>query len=552
MPDIIQNFAELRSELAQILGDDLALVEPLVKKGYWLEYEANPRDLPGYVYSDKEHYFHVYPGNTALAFYVATRTDGVTPARATSIDADRQWAIDGGMASPGRLVTLSDVVGRTPPYVGDLVRRALGIGEGVPCDRGVFVPDPHLSSVYLLKGPNLDGATLDGTLRMRRVDRLSIKACRQACDSLVSACDNGPPALDPALVALPPPDDELDLAAPPRPVPFHLDWLPADALTCFYGKPDAGKTTYLLHQLVPAAGIGMFALLWIAADQSAALRSWAPEVARRYGVEDTRRIRFALPRATLDLTGKGQGWQYVRERVDLLRSLWPDLPLVLVIEGLSAVLVGADENGTGTAGFLAEATAEIKRTPGLSVVFTHHANDKGLPRGHGSISGNCEAVVQLAVSGDTRTVVMMKSKRHASGTVVETFGLEVDPATRVPRVVSRYTAAGRRAGVPSAVPPLDEEDAGYPDGLPEHLRPLWRELAARGGRDWFDEAVLGEANRAATPGGGENEKKRRSRHKRELLAGWVAMAEAEGATHYRLRVTPEVGAQRAGPSNPVG
>src|SRR4051812_41516304 len=104
MSDIIRNDSELRSELAEILRDDIELVKPLVKKGYWLEYEGNPRDLPGYVYNEKVHYFHVYPGKTALAFYVATQTDGVTPARATSIDADRQWSIDGGCVSGGEKI----------------------------------------------------------------------------------------------------------------------------------------------------------------------------------------------------------------------------------------------------------------------------------------------------------------------------------------------------------------------------------------------------------------------------------------------------------------
>jgi hypothetical protein len=505
------------------------------------------------------------PGSSGLSFYVLEPSDcpeeNVPPEIADEYQDMVFESMGPGPRRPG-----------SRPWIISLTLRTLRL-RGIPCGSGLAVDGSHLGSVYFTKASHLHGATLDRLLRMRRVDHVRIDVevvdPRAFATALQGAYTRDPLVIHSSLVTLAPPDGQVDLDSAARPIPSVLPWYASSGLTCVYGKANAGKTTFLLDQLTALVARGRVSLLWIGADQPASLTAWAAAALRRYRLPpDAPNVSLVLPPGTLDLTGRGDGWRWVRGCIDRMRMRSPSHPVVVVIESLSAVLVGADENGAGTAGFLAEAAAAIRRTPDLSIIFTHHSNEKGLPRGHGSIMGNCEAVAQVAASGEARTVVTMKSKLHRTGALVAQFRLEIEAEGGAPRPVyegdvdplladwvkRRPVATGPSVWTtaPAAVPPLDEEDAGYPTGLPEHLRPLWRELVARGGRDWFDEAVLGEANRAATPGSGENEKKRRSRHKQELLAGWVTATEAEGAAHYRLRVAPEAAGRPTEPSSSAG
>lgn len=418
-----------------------------------------------------------------------------------------------------------------------------------------------------IKGGELDGAIVGGVAELRKIDAIEVTIEGADAEDLASrfygVATSGPEEYDHDLITFADDADAdgdlIDLGGEPAPPPHLLPWLAADAVTCLYAKADAGKTTFLLDQLVREAVAGRLAVLWIVLDMMSAFQSGMTAALRRHGVtERPAGLRPLRPGRALDLAESGRDWNaYILPEHRKLRARCPERPIVVVIESLSAALAGADENGSGTASFVSGAGTFAHNLPNTTLVFTHHPDAKDQrPRGHSSITGNCEAQVRIVENGSVRTVVMEKSKAYPRGTVVAKFTLASDKSG-VPQPI--YDAvpgmlpvvalpADTPAAEPSQATTVDETDAGCPAELPEPFRPLWCELAARGAWQGVGSEAIDEAARIAFPAQGEDasHRSRRKREKDRFVRTWMAPEEIGGEVIWRLRLSPAAPAANDG------
>lgn len=100
---------------------------------------------------------------------------------------------------------------------------------------------------------------------------------------------------------------------------------------------------------------------------------------------------------------------------------------VIVIDTLSRVLVGADENSSLDMGRAIAALQRIEQAFQCTVVVVHHlGKDKGRgPRGHSALYAAADSVLSIDRTGDVRTLQATKMRDGADGDSLLTFRLEV-------------------------------------------------------------------------------------------------------------------------------
>ncbi len=150
-----------------------------------------------------------------------------------------------------------------------------------------------------------------------------------------------------------------------------------------------------------------------------------------------------------------------------------------MVETLSTALNGADENGQGTARFLARANRFVGAGDRRSFLFTHHPDGQNTkPRGFTAIKGNSDLVLKAHGRPDgTVTVTADKFRMGVKGTVFATF-----------RVVSTEN------GSTVTVEPVQKREQPAP---PKELekgaeRNAWLALEAAGASDGLDEDEVTE------------------------------------------------------------
>jgi hypothetical protein len=89
---------------------------------------------------------------------------------------------------------------------------------------------------------------------------------------------------------------------------------------------------------------------------------------------------------------------------------------LLVIDTLSAVLQGADENSSEGMGALLASAKSIRAEIGCAVVLVHHDSKAGKDaRGHSSLKGDTDCILQVKRTGEVRSIVVNKSKEGCDG-----------------------------------------------------------------------------------------------------------------------------------------
>ena len=138
------------------------------------------------------------------------------------------------------------------------------------------------------------------------------------------------------------------------------------------------------------------------------------------------------------------------------------------VETLSTALEGADENGAGTARFLAGAARFVGKGDGRrAFVFSHHSDaSDNRPRGFSAIMGNADAVNHLFARNGLVTVKADKFRDGAKGSEWANFKLKTVPCGVGSSVTVEYPS---KSGQPQ--PPRE---------CPKDLRKVWKALDAAG------------------------------------------------------------------------
>jgi hypothetical protein len=99
---------------------------------------------------------------------------------------------------------------------------------------------------------------------------------------------------------------------------------------------------------------------------------------------------------------------------------------LIVVDTLSRVLVGADENSALDMGNAVAGLQEIEKAFDCAVLVVHHlGKDKGRgPRGHSSLYAAADVILSVERSGDLRTLTATKMRDASDGDALLTFRLQ--------------------------------------------------------------------------------------------------------------------------------
>jgi AAA domain len=187
------------------------------------------------------------------------------------------------------------------------------------------------------------------------------------------------------------------------------DWLVRDFLgvgemSAKYGMPGTAKSA-LAGDLSAhvAAGLPWFkrqvsqgAVLYIAAERAALVKRRMAAWRLHHGIND---IPLAIVAKSIDLRSDRKDAESVIECCEQLQKRFGHDPRLVVIDTVSRVLAGGDENAPAHMGQFVTNLAHIQSRTGAHILVIHHVPQGQLRlRGHGSLLGSMDTTVSLEKS----------------------------------------------------------------------------------------------------------------------------------------------------------
>jgi hypothetical protein len=269
-------------------------------------------------------------------------------------------------------------------------------------------------------------------------------------------------------------------------------------MSVWWGPPKCGKSFLMLHAAYAIAqGRSVFGrrvkacpVLYVAAEGEAGLAARLRAIRDEFGDAP----RFHLIAQPVDLLRPGGDLDNVRRAAQDSRIG----AKLIVLDTLARMMAGGDENGPEDMGRFIANVGGLRSDTGAHVVVIHHGtkNPNGsTPRGHGSLIGAADAVVEVSKAEDgNRTATVTAAKDDPDGAAmgfrlrVVVLGTDADgdpvttcvvdetgePAAARPRLnATERKASGFLADLIVAEgKPLP---AGFPDGLLGVPEDRWRQ-----------------------------------------------------------------------------
>jgi len=217
-------------------------------------------------------------------------------------------------------------------------------------------------------------------------------------------------------------------------------FLDQETVSVVYGPSNSGKTFFVLDMAYHlAAGIEwrgrkvkQCAVLYLAAEGGRGIVSRIVALRQHTGASG---IPFAVRRGGLDLLRNNSDLESIVAFSKEVSEKAPDCPIVIVVDTLSRVMAGGDENGpVDMTQFVANMDA-IRALTGAHICIVHHSGKdtaKGA-RGHSSLRAAVDTEIEIAppTDGDSiRTATDSKQREHKSDRVfpfaLKTIDLGVD------------------------------------------------------------------------------------------------------------------------------
>lgn len=244
-----------------------------------------------------------------------------------------------------------------------------------------------------------------------------------------------PEALQPA-----PPDAEPSFDAPPHPT-AKVEWyddiepsvrdsyivkgvLSQLAMSCVYGPSNSGKTFFVLdlcfHIAIGAPWrkhrVKQAAVLYLAAEGGRGVINRIAALKLDTGVAD---VPLALHRAGLDLLHDQADLQAVVDLAATVKAKRTDLPLLIVIDTLSRVMAGGDENSAQDMTALIRNIDALREMIGCHVLLVHHTGKDSArgARGHSSLRAAVDTEIELEVEGESRAALVTKQRDYSGGEI---------------------------------------------------------------------------------------------------------------------------------------
>lgn len=207
----------------------------------------------------------------------------------------------------------------------------------------------------------------------------------------------------------------------------------AEAMSVVYGPSNSGKTFFALdiayHIAIGAPWRGrrvkQSCVLYLAAEGGRGVANRVAALRLEHGVCN---VPFALRRAGLDLLHNQANLDQIYSLANEVKAHQPDMPLVIVIDTLSRVMAGGDENSAADMTALIRNIDAIREATGAHVMLVHHTGKDTArgARGHSSLRAATDTEIEVGVSGDegdeTRAAMVTKQRDYQGG---ETFAFSL-------------------------------------------------------------------------------------------------------------------------------
>lgn len=201
--------------------------------------------------------------------------------------------------------------------------------------------------------------------------------------------------------------------------------LGAGAMSVIYGPSNSGKTFFALD-LAFSIAIGapwngrrvrQCAVLYLAAEGGRGIVNRIAALRQEHGVCD---VPLALKRAGLDLLHAQADLQHVVDLMAEVAARKPDLPLLIVIDTLSRIMAGGDENSAADMTALIRNVDAIREATGAHMMLVHHTGKDAArgARGHSSLRAATDTEIEVANEDGARAAMVTKQRDYQGG---ETF-----------------------------------------------------------------------------------------------------------------------------------
>ena len=234
------------------------------------------------------------------------------------------------------------------------------------------------------------------------------------------------------------PDAQFDAPARPMDLEWFSDAAPrlagayivkgvidAGAMSVVYGPSNSGKTFFAFDLAFHiAAGVEwrgrrvtQAAVLYLAAEGGRGAMNRMAALRITSGVHD---VPFALKRAGLDLLHDQADLQHIADLAREVSARLPDAPLLVVIDTLSRIMAGGDENSAADMTALIRNIDAVREATGAHIMLVHHTGKDTArgARGHSSLRAATDTEIEVGNDAGARAAMVTKQRDHQGG---ETF-----------------------------------------------------------------------------------------------------------------------------------
>lgn len=206
-----------------------------------------------------------------------------------------------------------------------------------------------------------------------------------------------------------------------------------EAMSVVYGPSNSGKTFFALdlayHVAIGASWrsrrVSQAAVLYLAAEGGRGVVNRIVALQREHGVCD---VPLALKRAGMDLLHDQADLQHIYDLATSVKEKFAGLPLMIVIDTLSRVMAGGDENSAADMTALIRNIDAIRSATGAHVMLVHHTGKDSArgARGHSSLRAATDTEIEVQTEDGTRAAMVTKQRDYQGG---ETFAFDLKSVT---------------------------------------------------------------------------------------------------------------------------
>lgn len=209
--------------------------------------------------------------------------------------------------------------------------------------------------------------------------------------------------------------------------------LDAGTMSVIYGPSNSGKTFWTIdlayHVAIGASWRGRrvtrASVLYLAAEGGRGVINRVAALKQAHGVCD---VPMAVKRAGLDLLHDQADLQHIVDLSAEVRAKLPDAPHLIVIDTLSRVMAGGDENSAADMTALIRNIDAIRDAVGAHIMTVHHTGKDAArgARGHSSLRAATDTEIEIMNEDGNRAAVVTKQRDNPGG---ETFAFDLKSVT---------------------------------------------------------------------------------------------------------------------------